>query len=86
MTEHCTVTSPQVWFYTQSHTSCPLRAISTDLGGHEVGRVAGGHQKAVVCPQLLSEAKVTNSQAVWGTRVVCIQDIGRFQIPMYNLE
>ena len=46
-----------------------------DLRGHVVGGVAGGHQHPVVGPQLLGESKVADSNSVWISRIVRIENI-----------
>ena len=46
-----------------------------DLRGHVVGGVARGHQHAVVGSQLFGESKVTDSDSVWVSRVVRIENI-----------
>ena len=52
-----------------------------DLWGHIIGGVARGHQHAVIGPQLFGKSKVTDSDGVWVTRVISIENIRGLQIP-----
>ncbi len=42
-----------------------LQSDSAHLRSYKVSSVARGHQQAVVGPQLLSEAKVTDPDRLW---------------------
>ena len=50
------------------------------LRSHEVGRVARGHEKAVLGPQLLGEAKVADPDAAGVARGVGVKDVGGFEV------
>lgn len=64
-------------------TSAPITP--TNLRGHEVGCVARRHEKPILSPKLLRKAKVTDAQALRVPRLVHIQDVTGFEVPVDNL-
>ena len=50
--------------------------LAEDLRGHEVCRVAGRGQEAVLGPELLGEAEVADAQRVRVARLVGVKDVG----------
>lgn len=59
---------------------------STYLRCHKVGRVARCHKEPILSPQLLGKAKVTDAQALGVPRLIHIQDVTGFEVPVDDLE
>lgn len=53
---------------------------------YKVSRVAGRHQKPILCPQLLGESKVTNPDGLWVAQFIHIQNIAGLQISVHDLK
>lgn len=58
---------------------------TTYLRCHKVGCVARCHEEPVLSPQLLGKAKVTDTQALGVPRLIHIQDVTGFEIPVDDL-
>ena len=54
------------------------------LGRHEVGRVAGRHEQAVLGAQLLGEAEVADAKAFRNVIRVAVQNVGRLEVSMHH--
>lgn len=69
----------------------PDNAVFPGFGGlylrrHKVCCVAGSHEQSVLCSQLLGKPKVTDADRFGVSRLVHVQDVTGFQVPMNNLE
>lgn len=78
---HDTIFKIHITMNTRHHLTNPAH-----LRCHKVSRVARCHEQTIVCPQLFSKSKITDSEAIWWTWVVCVENVGRLQISMYNLN
>lgn len=56
------------------------------LWSYEVCRVAGRHQKPILCPQLLGKSKVTNPDGLWVAQFIHIENITGLQISVHYLN
>lgn len=63
-----------------------LRCDSTNLRSDKVGRVARGHEQAVVGAQLLGEAKVADPDGLGVPRLVHVEDVAGLQVSVHHLE
>lgn len=69
----------------------PDYAVFPGFGGlylrrHKVCCVARSHEQSVFCSQLLGKPKVTDADRFGVSRLVHVQDVTGFQVPMNNLE
>ena len=55
---------------------------NSDLGGHEICGVAGGHEQPVLGPQLLGKSEIGNSEALGLAGRTGVEEIGWLQIPV----
>ena len=53
------------------------------LGGHEVGRVARRHEKAVLGAQLLGETEIADTKAFRNVIRVAVENVGRLEVSMH---
>ena len=58
----------------------------THLWSHEVGGVAGRHEEAVLCAQLLGEPEVADAEGVGVAAGVAVQDVGGLQVAVHHLQ
>lgn len=56
------------------------------LRGHKVRCVAWGHEQPVLGSQLLGKPEVTDADGFRVSRLVHVQNVTWFQVPMNNLE
>lgn len=59
---------------------------NTHLGCYKVGSIAGRHEEAIVCPELLGKTEITDAQRFWISRLINIQNITWLQVPVHNLR
>ena len=55
------------------------------LWGHEVCCVAGRHEEAVLCAQLLGEPEVADAEGVGVAARLAVQDVGGLQVAVHHL-
>ncbi len=58
---------------------------TTHLGCYKVGSIAGRHEEAIVCPELLGKTEITDAQRFWISRLINIKNITWLQVPVHNL-
>lgn len=58
---------------------------NTHFGCYKVGSIAGRHEEAIVCPELLGKTEITDAQRFWISRLINIQNITWLQVPVHNL-
>lgn len=56
------------------------------LRSHEGSRVTGGHQQAILSPELFGKTKITYPDAFWESTVISIANITGLQVSMHNLK
>ena len=55
------------------------------LRGHKISSVARSHQEPVLCSQLFGKSKVTDAYWLWVARLIHIQDVTGFKVPVNHL-
>lgn len=58
----------------------------THFRGHKICGVARGHEKAILCSQLLGEAEVADANVFRVSRLIHVEDVAGFQVPVNYLQ
>lgn len=59
---------------------------TTYLRSHKVCSIAGGHEQPILCSQLFGKPEVTDADRFGVPRLIHVQNVTWFQVPMNNLE